>query len=292
MDGPISTNEAAGSLQQAASISFRSPSVGPPEKVPPVLEGERSRSSGQDETGQSDKMSRSRAGQEQRAEAERAAMKQQPAFFVEFGAREAEHAEEKSRLETSRELPPPPLEREAEEREEALSADELSSGPLTDQKSLFEAGADQGREALSLPGDPSSPSPTEVLSDALANAKARWAEVNQEALESGTLPGQGDPIWAEGMEVTEDLSAQTLSDTSGKAEAAENKNITEAGQASSQAEVGFSAGTQGQAAPTGEISMGAGPENGLQRQLTSRYESVSTSLSSPQPNRPIIDLFV
>ena len=51
MDGPISTSEAAGPAQQATSIPFRSPSVGAPEKVPPVLEGDRSRSSVQDEQG-------------------------------------------------------------------------------------------------------------------------------------------------------------------------------------------------------------------------------------------------
>ena len=48
----------------------------------------------------------------------------------------------------------------------------------------------QGREALPLPGESSTPPPRMFLAEALAAAKARWAEVNEEALEASTLPGQ------------------------------------------------------------------------------------------------------
>jgi len=70
----------------------------------------------------------------------------------------------------------------------------------------------------------------EVIADALAAAKALWAEVNQKAL---------DPT-----------------------------------------------------APSGKDSSDVEMNNGLQRQLTIRYENLATSLSNPHPTKPVIDLFV
>ena len=113
MDGPISTYEAAGPAQRASCTPFRKASVGPPEKVPPVSEGNRPRASDRDEAGLAGKVNRN----------------------------------------------PEPRDRKAE-----------TGGPTETQ-------------ALPLPGESSPPAPHEVLSEALAAARARWAEVNHEALD-------------------------------------------------------------------------------------------------------------
>ncbi len=209
MDGPISTNEAAGLAQQAASVPFRSPSVGPPEKVPPVSEGNRSRSSVRDEAGLPGRMNSNPAARDQKAEVGGPAKTQEPAYFVE-----------------------------------------------------------------PLPGDTSAPTPRELLAEALAAAKARWAEVNQEALEANTLPGQPLP----------DPSRDTVP--------AGNRGITDTPHPSSPADTGFSSKAPDSRAPSGKDSPDVEMASGLHRQLTIRYESLATSLSNPHPTKPVIDLFV
>ncbi len=84
MDGPISTSEVAGPAQQAASVPLRSPAVGTPEKVPPVLEGNRSRSSVRDETGLPGKVNRNPAGRDRKAGAGGPAETQAPPYFLEL----------------------------------------------------------------------------------------------------------------------------------------------------------------------------------------------------------------
>lgn len=263
MDGPISTNETSGSFQQAASVTFRSPSVGAPEKVPPVTEGDRSRSSRRDETGQSEKMNRNPTPQDQKAEIGRQATAREPAYFVELGPTA---------------------------RDEPLSADRVSADRLTNRKEAAEAEPAKGRETIPLTGTASSPPPSDVLADALADAKARWAEVNREALQSGILPGRGEPVRAEGVEVAEDPSSPPVSDSS--TTPAEGRGIAETGRTHSPAEVRFPSEALDSAAPSGQGSRGVEADNGLQRQLTSRYENMATSLSNPHPTQPIVDLFV
>ncbi len=250
MDGPISTSENAGSFQQAAPVTFRSPSVGPPEKVPPVTEGERSRSPGRDETGSSEKTDRSPLADRERSTGnERTTTKRDPAFCVEFGPGKADSANGRGRREPSGDLPPPPLDKKARE-------------------------AKQKEEAL-------------------ADVKERWAEVNQEALESGVLPGQGEPVWAEGTKGTEESPTRTLSESEDEAADARGKDIADTGRASTPAEVGFASREQDPTTPsTGAFQGSEEAENGLQRQLTSRYEAVATSLANPHPTQPIVDLFV
>lgn len=128
MHGPISTSEAAGPAQQAASLPFRSPSVGPPEKVPPVSESNRPRSSGRDEAGLPGKVN------------------QDPEF---------------------------------KDRKVEMGGPEKTQSPPTFVERR--------------PGGSSAPPPHVALAEALAAAKARWVEVNQEVLEANTLPGHSLP---------------------------------------------------------------------------------------------------
>ncbi len=226
MDGPISTSEAAGPAQQATSIPFRSPSVGAPEKVPPVLEGDRSRSSVQDEQGLPGKINRKPAARDRKAEAGGPAKTQSPPYVVELRPGQAEDSGKGTQTDSSRGAPP----------------------------SSLESGTDKDREPPPLPGNSSTPAPREVLAEALAVAKARWAEVNQEALEANTLPGQPPP------------------DPSGDAAPAEGRNITDTRRTSSTPDVEMS--------------------SGFLSRLTTRYENLEASLSNPHPAPPIIDVFV
>ena len=225
MDGPMSTNEAAGPAQQATSIPFRNPSVGPAEKVPAVSEGNRSRSSVRDEAGLPGKMNRNPAARDPKTEAGGSEKTQAPPYFVEFRER-------------------------------------------------LESGTEEGRETLPLPGESSTPAPHEVLAEALAAAKARWAEVNREALEANTLPGQ------------------PLPDTPRDAAPVEGRDITDTPRTSSAEDVGFSSRALNPTASSGKDSPDVEMSNGLQHPLTVRYENLVTSLSNPHPTKPVIDLFV
>lgn len=222
MDSTISTSEAAGPAQRAASVPLRSPPVVPPEKVPPVSEGNRSHSSSQDEAGLPEKVNRNPEPQDRKAETGGPAKTQAPPYSVELQPGEAEDSGKVRLTGSSQDAPPSP----------------------------FKSEADKGREALPLPGDSSAPAPHEVLAEALAAAKALWAEVNQEALEANTL------------------------------------------RTYSTADVEFSSKALGPTAPTGKDSSDVEMSNGLQRQLTIRYENLATSLSNPHPTKPVIDLFV
>ncbi len=274
MDGPISTSEAAGPAQQAASVPFRSPSVGPPEKVPPVSEGNRSRSSVRDEAGLPGKIHSNPAAPDRKAGARGSAKTQSPPLFVEFRPGEAEDSGRGRQTGASQEASPNPVKGDGKERGQPVPADQGSAGNRSEIKNPFESGADQGRESLPLPGDSSAPAPREALTEALAAAKARWAEVNQEALEANTLPGQ------------------PLPDPSSDAAPAEDRDITDTRRTPSTADVGFSSKAPDPTAPTAKDSPDVEMSNGLQRQLTIRYENLATSLSNPHPTRPVIDLFV
>ena len=209
MDGPISTSEAAGPAQRATSVPFRNPSVGPPEKVPPVSEGNRSRSSVQDEAGLPEKTNRNPAARNRKTGAGESAKTEPPPYFVEL-----------------------------------------------------------------RPGETSTPAPREFLAEALAAVKARWAEVNREALEANTLPGQ------------------PLPDSPRDAAPVEGRDITDTPRTSSAEDVGFSSKALNPTASSGKGSPDVEMSDGLQHQLTVRYENLVTSLSNPHPTRPVIDLFV
>jgi len=226
MDGPISTSEAAGPAQQATSIPFRNPSVGAPEKVPPVLEGDRSRSSVQDEQGLPGRINRKPAARDRKAEAGGPAKTQSPPLRCRTPAGAGRGFGQGTQTDSSRGAPP----------------------------SSLESGTDKDREAPPLPGDSSTPAPREVLAEALAAAKARWAEVNQEALEKNILSGQ------------------SLPDPSGDAAPAEGRDLTDTRRTSSTPDVEMS--------------------GGFLRRLTTRYENLEASLSNPHPAPPIIDVFV
>jgi hypothetical protein len=237
MDGPISTSEPAGPAQQAACIPFRRPSVGPPEKVPPVSEGNRPRSAGRDEAGLHGEVSRNPEPQDRKAEMGGPA--------------------------------------NGKERGRPLPADRGSAGTRSEIKKPFKLETDKDRETLPLTGDSSTPALRKPLAEALAAAKARWAEVNQEALEADILPGQ--PV------------ADSSSDP---AAPAEGRDITDTRRTSSTADMGFSSEALDPTAPSGKDSSEVERSNGLHRRLTIRYENLATSLSNPHPTRPVIDLLV
>jgi hypothetical protein len=237
MDGPISTSEAAGPAQQATSIPFRSPSVGPPEKVPPVLEGDRSRSSVQDEESLPGKIRRKPAARDRKAEAGGPAKTQSPPYVVELRPGQAEDSGKGTQTGSSR----------------GAAASSLESG------------TDKDREPPPLPGGSSTPAPREVLAEALAAAKARWAEVNQEALEANALPDQPLPDSPHGAATTE---GRDITDTH------------------------FSSRVPDLAAPSAKDSPDVEMSRGFHHRVTILYENLATSLSNPHPTKPLIDVFV
>ena len=167
MDGPISTNESAGSAQQAGFVPVRALSVGPPDKVPPVSEDSRSRSTARDEVGVPGKTYSASSGRE-KAEQPVKEKTQEPAYFVEF--------------------PLPSGERE-------------SAAVRSAKQHLAEAEPEEGQEPLSLAGDPSQPKRYDDLSDLLEAAKRRWTEVNQDALDRSIPPGPPhDPMLGSGVQ--------------------------------------------------------------------------------------------
>ena len=88
MDGPISTSEAAGPAQRAIPIPFRRPPVGPPEKVDPVSEGNRSRASVREETDRPVETIPNALAGDRKAEPETPAETQAPAYYVELRQQE------------------------------------------------------------------------------------------------------------------------------------------------------------------------------------------------------------
>jgi hypothetical protein len=184
-----------------------------------------------------------------------------------------------------------PLLASADRGREALPLAGDASEPRSGSEIREPRQADEEREAVPLPGDPSASTPGEVLGEALANVKERWAEVNQEALNAGTLPVQGEEVWAEGFDGMEDASSRPLQEPSRDDAPQEGRDITETRRTASPAEVGFSPLEPEANAAPGEVARGAETQNGLQRQLASRYENLATSLSSPHPTQPIVDLF-
>jgi hypothetical protein len=107
MDGPISTNEAAGPSQRAIPIPFRTPSVGPPERVPPVSEGSRSRASVRDETDRPPDAVRNSPARDPGPDPAGPTETQAPPYYVELRSRQGEGAEQDPAWEKSPEPPPP-----------------------------------------------------------------------------------------------------------------------------------------------------------------------------------------
>jgi hypothetical protein len=246
MNGPIATSQAAGSAQQAASVAFGRPSAGPPEKVSPVSEGDRSRSSVRDEAGPPEKTQSNPAAPGRKDGAGGSAKTQAPPYFVEFRPVEAEGA--------------------GRCRQTGSSEDALTS-PL-------ESRSDEERETLPLPGDSSAPAPREALAEALAAAKARWIEVNQEVLEANTLPGQSPPD-----------SPQDAAPVKG-GDIMETRRTSSPTEQASSPKVPDSAPPSGKGSP--DVEVGDGPRG----RLAILYENLATSLSNPHPTKPLIDVFV
>jgi hypothetical protein len=158
-------------------------------------------------------------------------------------------------------------------------AEETGTGTQTGSSqdpppSPLQPGTGKGPETLPLPGDSPGSSRHEALAEALAAAKARWAEINKDVLEANALPGQ------------------SLPDPTGEAAPAEGRDITDTRRHSSTRDAGFSSKTPDPTALSGKDSPGVEQSDVLHHRLASRYESLAASLSSPHPTQPLIDLFV
>lgn len=149
MDGPISTSEAPGASAQFTPAQMLNPALAPPEKVTPVSKDSRPRSASRDEVGEPPGGTKGRSSdQGHKAEEQREARKEKPAYFVEI---------------------------------ERADADRLDGGSPQPEP-------EDSKEPLPLPGDPSRPKRYDDLADVIAAAKERWAEVNRETLEANALP--------------------------------------------------------------------------------------------------------
>jgi hypothetical protein len=137
-----------------------------------------------------------------------------------------------------------------------------------------------------LLGDSSKPQQYDNLADALAAAKTRWAEVNQEALEANTLPGQAAEEETNGARETEGATAEHVPSSpdpsrheAPKATGGEIRTP----RFSPSAETG-----SGTKAASQDVPM----SSDLHRQSVIRYQSFAMALSNPHQTRPIIDVFV
>jgi hypothetical protein len=257
MDGPISTNESAGSAQQAGFVPVRTLSVDSPDKVPPVSEDSRSRSTARDEVGVPGKTYSASSGRD-KPEQPVKEKTQEPAYFVEF--------------------PLPSGERE-------------SAAVRSDKQHLAEAEPEEGQEPLSLPGEPSQPKRYDDLSDLLEAAKRRWAEVNQESLEANALPGQSPEEAAEGNEEATAGLSPSAPDPSRYDTQEANREVIHEHRFSSSADRRSTTKPLNPNAPPGapqDPMLGSA----VRHQQATRYQSFAMALSNPHQTRPIVDLFV
>jgi len=271
MDGPISTSEAAGTPPPFTPAHARNPAPGPPEKVPPVSEDRRPRSAGREEVGKPPRRNR-------RAEEQEETKKEERAHSTEID-RAATDAADKARQSGSSRDTDPQREGRAKQKQsnppETLPLDRSGNG----QPKSYQ-------ESYPLPGDSSKPERYDDLADALAAAKRRWAEVNQEALEAHTLPGQTTQQETDGAERPEQVTVHhvpPLSEPSrDEAPTTSVRDIpTPRFPTSTQAGAGTEVADQ-------DVAM----RGDLHGPSVIRYQSFAMALSNPHQTRPVIDIFV
>ena len=200
MDGPISTSEAAGTPPPFTPAHARSPAPVPTEKVTPVSEDSRSRSAGREEVGKPPVQNREAKEQE-------GTKKQEPVHSIETHRAEADDADKgkKPGSSTDADLP-------REGRAEQQQSSPPESLPL---EPTGNGRPESDDDPHPLPGDSSKPEGYGNLADALAAAKKRWAEVNQEALDANTLPGQAAEEETDGAKETEKVTAEHVPSSQG-----------------------------------------------------------------------------
>jgi hypothetical protein len=137
-----------------------------------------------------------------------------------------------------------------------------------------------------LPGDSSKPQPYDNLADALAAAKERWAEVNQETLEANTLPGKAAEEGIDGARRTEEATAEHAP-SSPVPSHHEAPAVTGADPQNPRFSPSAETGS-GKKATSHDVPM----SNDIHRQSVIRYQSFAMALSNPHQTRPIIDVFV
>ena len=276
MDGPISTSEVAGASQQFAPVQAQSPSLDPPEKVNPVSEESAPRSSGRDEVGQPAKKSNESSDRNREAEERAEAKTQKPAYTIERHRAEPEDPQEEKRVESG-------------------FKDDSASGRAAQNATKRSPETERSESTTPLPEDSSRSERYDDLATAIAAAKERWAEVNEEALEANALPGQGEHEEAEGDEETEEEAAQHIQsfpDPSRYEAPTANGGVIQTPRFSSPGKTGLTTKALDPSAPLGETPPDVAVNGAHQRQLAIRYQSFAAALSNPHQTRPIIDIFV
>jgi hypothetical protein len=127
-----------------------------------------------------------------------------------------------------------------------------------------------GRAPLPPAEDASPPQHYEDLNQAIAAAKARWAEVNREALEAGTLPGEDDP----------------------DADPTATRDMMQAPPSSSSLDGGSEKNGIDRTTPPGKPPADTSVNHDPMLPFVARYQTFAVALSNPQQARPIIDVFV
>lgn len=272
MDGPISTSEAAGTPPPFTPAHARSPALGPPEKVTPVSEDSRSRSAGREEVGKPPVQNREAKEQE-------GTKKREPVHSIETRRAEADDADKARQSGSSSEADHP-----REGRAEQKHSSPPESLPL---ESTGTGQPESDDDPHPLPGDASKPQQYDNLADALAAAKERWAEVNQEALTANTLPGQVAEEETGGAERTEEVTAEHVPSSP---DPSRHEAPTATGGDIRTPRFSPSADTDPGTAKA--ASQDVPMSSDLHRQSVSRYQSFAMALSNPHQTRPIIDVFV
>jgi len=271
MDGPISTSEAAGTPPPFTPAHARNPAPGPPEKVIPVSEDSRPRSAGREEVGKP-------PVRDPRAEEHEGAKKQERAHSIESDRAGPDERGNGKKARSST---------DSHRGHEARAEQKQSSPP--ESLPLDRSGNQQPKpeeESYPLPGDASKPERYDDLADALAAAKRRWAEVNQEALEAHTLPRQADDDETDGAETPEEVTAQHVppfSDPSRDETPTATAGHTLTPRFSPSADSSDRTEVAHQ-----DVAMG----RDLHGPSVIRYQSFAMALSNPHQTRPIIDIFV
>jgi hypothetical protein len=270
MDGPISTSEVAGTPPPFTPAHVRSPALGPPEKVTPVLEDSRSSSAGREEVAKPPVQNREARELEGTRE-------QEPAHSIETHRAAADDRDKGRKPGSSTDTDHP-----REGRSEKRQSSPPESLPLEQTGNR----KPESEDPHPLPGDSSKPEGYDDLADALAAAKQRWAEVNQEVLEANTLPGQAAEEETDGAPRTEEATARHVppspdpsrheapSATGGDIRTPRFSPSTDAG--------------SGTRAASQDVPM----SSDLHRLSVSRYQSFAMALSNPHQTRPILDVFV
>jgi hypothetical protein len=143
-----------------------------------------------------------------------------------------------------------------------------------------------GDDPHPLPGDSSKPEQYDNLTDALAAAKKRWVDVNQEALDANTLPGHVAEEKTDGARETEEVTAEQVPSSP---DPSRHEAPTATGADTRTPRFSPSADTDPR---TKAASQDVPMSSDLHRQSVIRYQSFAMALSNPHQTRPIIDVFV